>query len=325
MKIIKITYGLILSIFVVACTKDLIVKDIKDAPLTVLAPANNTRTPLNAITFWWEHVDGAEKYNIQIVKPNFGNIQSLIADTNVAGNKYTRSLTPGVYQWRIRAYNGGGNTSYYVYNLTIDTTSDLSTQLVVPISPQNGFLTGDKKIFFSWSAIPSATNYQFQLMNGLIVLKDTMTTKSDYTFAVSTTTGGVYFWKVKAFNNSSVSQFNAAQTFTIDLRAPNPPVLTSPATLSAFTGTADLKWTRNTATSNDVRYDSIYVAIDSTFGNFTVVSARVNGLQINTSAFTPSLQPSSTPSEYYFWRVRSIDSVGNKSNFSNTFKFHINP
>lgn len=311
---------------IAACTKDLLVKDIKNSSVIVLAPANNTKTPVNAVTFWWEELEGAEKYNIQIVKPNFSAIQILIADTNVVGNKYTRSLTPGVYQWRIRAYNGGGNTAYAVYNLTIDTTSDLSTQLVVPISPQNGFLTADKKIYFSWSVIPSATNYQLQVMNGNVLLKDTITVKSDYTYAVSTTTGGVYSWKIKAFNNSSISQFNVAQTFTIDLKAPNPPQLISPASLSSFTGTVDLKWNRNAATLSDVRYDSIYVATDSTFPDFSVVAAaRVNATQINTGAFTPSIQPSATASEYYFWKVKSVDSVGNRSNSSNWFKFHINP
>jgi len=311
---------------IVACTKDFVVKNIKDATITILAPANNTKTPLNAVTFWWELVDGAEKYNIQIVKPNFTAIQTLVADTNIVGNKYTRSLTPGNYQWRIKAINAGGSSAYLVYNLTIDTTSDLTNQLVVPISPLSGYLTGNKTIAFNWSGIPSATNYQVQVLNGTTLLKDATTSKTNYTYAISTSTGGNFSWQVKAYNNSSVSQFNTPQTFTVDLKAPNPPTLTLPLSPSSVTGTVDLKWTRNAQTLSDVKYDSIYVATDSTFPDFAIVAAaRVNVTLINTGAFTPSLQPSATLSQYYFWKVRSIDSVGNKSIFSNWFKFHLNP
>lgn len=325
MKKIKAVFIFIATIGIIACTKDLVVKDIKDATVTVLAPANNTRTPVNAVTFWWEALEGAEKYNIQIVKPNFSAVQILVADTNVVGNKFLRNLTPGVYQWRIRAYNGGGSTAYSVYNLIIDTTSDLSTQLVVPISPLSGFLTASKEISFSWSAIPAATNYQFQLMNGTALVTETTTSRTDYSLAINTTTGSVYSWKVKAYNNSSVSQFNTSQTFTIDLKAPFPPTLTSPVNYASASGTIDLKWTRNAQSLSDVRYDSIFVATDSTFPDFATVAARVNGTVFNTNSFSPPLQPSATLTDYFFWRVKSVDSVGNGSGFNGWRKFHLNP
>lgn len=325
----KLTLFLTLTLLLalLACTKDLVVQDIKDASVTILAPANNTKTPTNAVTFWWELIDGAEKYNIQIVKPSFAAVQTLVVDTNVSGNKFTRSLSPGLYQWRVKAYNAGGSTAYTQYNLTIDTTSNLGNVLVVPVSPANGFLTAQKTITLSWTQIPVATSYQLQVLNSTgAILKDTTTAATSYVYSAVTTTGSAYSWKVKAFNNTSVSQFNTAQTFTIDLKPPFPPTLSSPANLSTATGTVDLKWTRNTSTLADVRYDSIYVATDSTFPAFAiVVSARVNGTQINTAAFSPSLAPNATATEKYFWRVRSVDSVQNASTFSAWWKFHLNP
>lgn len=324
----KFRFAALLSgLLVLNACKDIVVDDISGKTVAVLAPANNTKTPLNAITFWWEVVDGAEKYNIQIVKPDFNAIQVLVADTNVIGNKYTRSLSPGVYQWRIKATNASGSTPYTVYNLTIDTTSNLANVLVVPLSPANGYLTASKNFIFSWVQIPEATQYQIQILNSsAAVLKDTTTSNTNYVYAVSTATGAVYSWKVKAMNNTSVSQYNTPWTFTVDLKAPNPPALNAPVNQAVFTGTVDFKWTRNGATLSDVRFDSIYIATDSTFPDFAIVAAaRVNGTQINSASFIPTLAPNSTATEKYFWRVRSVDSVGNRSTYPTWFKFHVNP
>ncbi len=309
--------GVLILLF--ACQKDFIVKDITGKTLVVNAPANNTVTPINAVTFWWEELDGAEKYNIQVVKPNFTAIQQLIADTNVTGNKLTLSLSPGIYQWRIKATNNGGSTAYQVFNLKIDSTSDLSTQLVVSTAPSSGIVTASKTFTFSWNSLYAADKYNIQVLNGAAVVIDTVTANTTYIRTISTTTTGNFTWKVKALNNTSVSQYNAPRTFKIDLTKPGMPTGLAHTNGSFPPHPTDtLKWIRF-ATSTDISFDSLFIYTD------------VGLAAIFTSTFVPDkkikigdLVPTLTPAAYW-WRVKSVDSVGNSSVFSATTAFTLVP
>ncbi|MDP1801735.1 MAG: fibronectin type III domain-containing protein [Bacteroidota bacterium] len=307
----------------ISCSKDFIVKDIKNDYVTILAPANNVTTPNNTVTFWWEKLDGAQKYNVQIVKPTFLSVQQFIADTNVTGTKFILSLTPGTYQWRIRAVNNGGNSQYTTYNLTIDTSSNLSSQLVVAITPIDGYLTGTNAVSFSWNAIASADKYEIQILNSTsTTIKDTITTNTTYH---SSFADGKYTWKVKALNDYSISQYNTPLSYTVDLTAPVSSILSYPANGSNVKDTISLKWTRVITNSTlDTKYDSLFVAFDSLFTN-VASKMRIGTTSIKVNQLNPSLSVSSTTFPYYYWRVRSVDSVGNRSSFSNQFKFKLLP
>jgi hypothetical protein len=100
-KPVYITSAFLLILFF-ACRKDFIVENIESKTLTINAPADNLATTVNVVTFWWEPLDVAEKYNLQVVKPNFQSVASLVADTNVTGTKLNLTLQPGTYQWRIK-------------------------------------------------------------------------------------------------------------------------------------------------------------------------------------------------------------------------------
>src|ERR1043166_1758762 len=126
---------LFVFILCIACRKDFVVENIKDKLIIVNAPINNFVTTSNIVTFWWEKLDGAERYSIQIVKPSFTAITRLVLDTSVTSNKYSFTLEPGDYQWRIKAVNNGGSTEYQTFSLKVDTTSNLSSQLVYPLYP----------------------------------------------------------------------------------------------------------------------------------------------------------------------------------------------
>ena len=317
MKTLKYSIVVYLTICLLACTKDFVVKDIKNDTVTVLSPANNFSTPNNAITFWWEELDGAEKYKLQIVKPNFNAVQQLIVDTNITGDKFTYSLLPGTYQWRIKGVNNGGSSQFSVFNLTIDTTSNLSSQVVVAISPVNNYLTGNKTVSFAWNTLAFATNYQVQILNSSnAIIKDTTTSNTG--FATSFVSGGAYSWKVRALNAFSISQYNSPNTFSIDVTSPALSVITSPNHTSFVKDTTDLNWTRG---SVDTKYDSIYVSIDSLFTS-VITTAKSYNTKIKINTFNPPLPVSSS---YYWWRVKAVDSVGNRSGFSNQLKFKLIP
>jgi hypothetical protein len=304
-----------------ACKKDFIVENIKNKTIVVLAPANNLVTTSNSVTFWWEELDGAENYNLQIVKPNFASLTTIVADTNVFGTKFKVSLLPGTYQWRIKATNAGGSTAYQQYNLKVDTTSNLTGQLVSNISPQTNFLTANKTILFSWNALSAALTYQFLLLNSTNgTIKDTITSKTTYTYTFPNVTGD-YSWKVRALNNSSISQYNSASTFAIDLTPPqSAPSLTTPASGAIVTPTNSLGWIRTGAP--DAKYDSIYIATDTFFTNI-ISKTRTYQQSILINALN---NPPAANGNFYWWRLRSIDSVGNRSGYSSPpIKFKLNP
>ena len=155
-------YKFILVLFIMmigfsACQKDIIVKDIENETVTALSPPDGYNTPNNSITFWWETIDGAEKYNIQIVSPSFSNIQQLITDSSVTTDKFTKVLTPGTYQWRVRATNNGGNTAWTTRTLTIDTSSNLTYSAVILLSPIDSFYTNATSTALSWSPVSNAS------------------------------------------------------------------------------------------------------------------------------------------------------------------------
>jgi hypothetical protein len=300
-----------------SCRKDFIVKDIKNDTITIIGPANNLVTTTNLVTFWWEELDGAEKYNLQVVQPSFAAMTKVLLDTNVTTNKYNLTLQPGSYQWRIRGVNAGGNTVYQVFNLKVDTTSNLSSQVVYPIAPINGYLTGNAAILFSWSALNAATYYQFEINNGSVLTATTTGTSYSYTLPAVTNSTSPFTWRVKAFNNFSVSQYNSPFTFTVDLAPPSAPLLTSPIHGSTVKDTVKLVWTRTGAP--DALSDSIFVSTDSLFAN-VISKTRTwqQKLKINQLVNPPNIN-----NAIYWWRLRSIDSVGNRSGYSNQLKFKL--
>ena len=166
-KIINYTITLSFIGILIACTKDFIVKDIKNDTVSIIAPTDNLNTPINTVTFWWNELDGAEKYNLQIVKPNFGSVLQLIVDTTITNNKFYYTFSPGTYQWRIKGINGGGSTVYTTRTLIIDTTSNLNLVSVGLIAPAVNYVTGNNSVLFSWNALPYATYYDLLITSSI--------------------------------------------------------------------------------------------------------------------------------------------------------------
>lgn len=319
-KIVTIALFSIL-IFMLSCTKDFIVKDIKNESLTINSPADNLKTPINNVTFWWDELDGAEKYNIQIVKPNFSSMIQLIVDTTVTSTKFNKTLSPGIYQWRIKAINAGGSTAYFTRSLTIDTTSNLSLLTVNSISPIN-FLTSNKIINFSWSPLTAADYYEIKILNATdgIVFNQSNIVGSSFTYTFTTNTDLLnYKWQVKAHNDFSFSQYNSPNTFSIDITSPVVSQIISPVNGVSRQDSVYFKWNR---VSTDTKYDSIIVSLDS-LGSSHISSRRVNDTRLQINQLVPSLTVPGPTSGYYWWRIISADSVKNKSNSSTSAKFKL--
>ncbi len=288
-------------------------KNLGKEPVTLLSPTNNYETTTLTQNFWWEEIKGATKYNLQIVSPSFSSINQMVLDTNLIDNLYTFTLSPGQYQWRVKAMNESSSTAFVTYNLTIDTTSELTNQIIVLQQPLNNSYSNTLNRTLSWLSLSNATFYNvqvtindFSLATNMIL--DTMVSTSTINFNFPSDNS--YQWRVKALNSSGSSIYSSPYNLMVDITPPNTPLLLLPENHDTITAPFTMFWNRGTETGSPIT-DSLYIYSDSLI---TIVYKK----QIQTTSYTDSLGSGS-----YFWRVRSLDAAGNISPYSATKKFLI--
>ncbi len=113
---------LLLTMFV-SC-EDFFEKDLSGSELLLLSPPDNYATSESDIIFWWDYLNGAFDYQVQIACPDFNQPEKLILDTILIENKFEVKLDTGSYQWRVRGMNGSSVTSFSTRNIVINNSSD---------------------------------------------------------------------------------------------------------------------------------------------------------------------------------------------------------
>lgn len=311
-KIIKT--ALIGIILFGACRKDFIEADLSGKLVSILAPADedtvSTATPL----FWWNEIEGTSNYHLQIVYPDFNAPQVLLYDTLVDVDRFYPTLNPGyTYYWRIRPENSTSHGDWVTRSLTIDSTVSLNAQSVVITFPSaNSYATSNSTIAFVWNAVSSATFYRIDITNTTNGSNVTSTTTTLNTFSYTFPEGN-YSFSVRAENTSSFTPWSV-RIFSVDQTAPVAPQLVAPANGTFYAtppASVNFDWTN----AADALTDSLYVSTDSTFATGLQVALLLNASQSSYS------WTSAQASTIYYWRVRSSDAAGNRSNYSATYKF----
>ncbi len=308
MKYIVIPVAIIFSMSLVSCEK-IFEENIEKKTIVILAPADSAIVEGQTVTFWWEAIEGAAGYELQVVAPAFQSASNLWLDTIVEENKFTFLFSPGNYEWRIRGINSAYQTAFSYAVFTVDSSADLSGQTLLLISPNDNLITNQTRILFKWSMLSVADDYRFELaqpdFSGSIVL-DINLTSDTFSYTLDE---GQYQWRVRAQNNTSNTQY-ATRTITIDTTAPLPPTLTAPANDEFIVNdSVQLSWSRN---SVDVVFDSVFIYQDSLAINvFKTDRTTVSSYLFTTGALSSS----------YYWRVKSIDAAGNAGSFSSLRKF----
>ena len=297
--------------FTLSC-RDIFDIDLSEANVNVLAPVDNHVTDVFTQNFWWEEVEGADSYQIQLVEPSFSSIYDFLVDTNLTHEHYVHTLEPGSYQWRIRAKNNSSQSPWQTYSLHVDSTTDLSNQTVLLSLPEDEYYTNDMQVSFSWQEIFSATEYEFQLGDGgfgNLIQDETVTAaQTSYTFSEE----GDYQWRVKALNNTSATAFSNPHTFVIDTTPPTAPSLLMPNHEDTIPDeTFNFSWTSGQDES-PIDFDSLYIYGDDNLINL------VKALEKNSITHTDSLGPGD-----YYWFVTSYDVAGNGGVVSNVRNFVI--
>ncbi|MGZ3919081.1 MAG: hypothetical protein ACXVNM_07210 [Bacteroidia bacterium] len=323
MRKIVIIFAAMVALTCSYCTKDIVATDLKKKTINILAPGNGIHTPYNTVTFWWDDVSGADKYQIQIVSPSFANTIKVIADSSVTTSKLTLTLNPGTYEWRVRATNNSGSTPYATRSFVIDTSNNLATVTVALLSPADSAFSNKTAQTFSWSSVPAATQYDFSLLDNTgATLTSTTTAGTTFSCTISQTanTNAHYKWKVRATNSFSNSSYTTRALF-INLLTPSQPIATHPLN----TGTVTIP----TVTVGDSLAWSV---ASSGYSDSLFVFAFANYTDTTLSNPTPVLKTSPTKSYYkittsdtlgwltrntkFFWRLNRSDKAGNSSAYT---------
>lgn len=102
-----------LSIIIYSCTGTLTEKYLANEKVILSAPIDSLVTNDSIPSFYWEILDGATKYQLQVVSPKFDAIIKVYADTTIATNLLNFSLNKGKqYQWRVKAKNSSSETAF---------------------------------------------------------------------------------------------------------------------------------------------------------------------------------------------------------------------
>ncbi|WDF60808.1 hypothetical protein PQ462_05460 [Flavobacterium sp. KACC 22758] len=285
------------------------VDNITKKEVSLTAPANNAILSTSGVTFSWETVEGADKYQLQIAIPSFEAARQIILDTVVSKNSYTQQLNIGKYEWRIRAINSAYETAYVKKSFEILNNDDFQNNTVVLLTPNNNLITKTASQKLSWDAIIGAANYQIQVLdenNTLVKDQTSETTILNFTFDE-----GKYTWKVRASNGTEQTLYTS-RSITVDTKVPNTPTLSSPLNASTTTNKSiNFQWSR-TLVPGSAERDSIYVYTESALTN-------LNFKDRGTSPYNKTMTAGT-----YYWFVKSFDDAGNQSGRSTVFNFTIN-
>ncbi len=302
---------IILAIFLFSC-EDIIEEDISKKGVNVLSPPDQFNPETSTVNFFWDYLEGADDYQIEVVRGRFDSVTSFVVDTFVQINQFTFNFNPGEYEWSLRALNSVSSTAYIVRSFRIDSSSNLAFSSVNLVFPAKEVYR-DSSLTLRWDKVFSATSYEAQIVNsanGNIVFQDTTSTNSVSTGDILSSND--YEWRVKALNAQSETDF-ASSTFSIDLLAPGAPSLQSPADglTPAIGPEITFTWQKGRDANDNWEYDRLYIYEGS-------LSATPRQYDVMTESFTDTAFNAGST---YFWRVKSFDVVDNESEFSTNRSF----
>lgn len=303
---------ILLAGFFSACT-EIFEEDISDKQIEILAPADNLVTTQISLQFWWDEIEDANGYQIQIVSPNFDNVLDLVEDSIVTGDQFVKQFSPGNYEWRIRGVNSETETDFVYRSFQIDSTTNLSAFNLDILSPIDNYASQNLTETFIWEDIYNADYYMFRIFDDGSLLQDPDSiseSQTSFTFPEE----GVYTWQVNAFNEGSGTNTGwSERTITIDQTTPILPYSFSPLDESeifiAEGESVELKWKGEHASTDEASITDI-LQIDDNNGFTNPAEFDLNETGINR---TLSIQ---MDAGIHYWRVKSEDKAGNDSGYS---------
>ncbi len=112
--------------------EDSIEPDISGSSVDVISPVSGITIPEGEIIFNWELLQGADRYRLIVVTPDFASASSTVCDILIDSDAtahnatHTVRLYPGAYQWSVQGLNSNSKSEREINTLTISEDSSES-------------------------------------------------------------------------------------------------------------------------------------------------------------------------------------------------------
>lgn len=295
--------------------KAIIEPDISGRQVVANAPGAKAQLLNYNVGFWWEEVNDALRYRLQVVRPTFDSLASLTLDTVVKTSKFYINLTPGDYQWRVRAENGSSYTAFSTPKSFTILQGSLKEQQLQIISPAANALTNQSPALFSWGTLYGATTYHIQVDTANFT--DTSHLFLDQSVpgqqvSVTLDKDRIYQWRVRAENDTAQSRWTGVYTLTYDHIPPVAVKLLQPADKGSLTLPVALQWA---AVADAVKYKVYLFRADGT----TPYSSSFP-VTVSTTSYSFS---GGNSGDTLYWQASAIDKAGNEGTPSTLRSFTI--
>lgn len=191
----------------------------------------------------------------------------------------------------------------------------------VLIEPFDTDLTQTRQPEFDWSDIPEATRYQLQVSVSdtfsPLALNKTVTT-SMYIPTKDLAADTLFYWRVRPKIGRTYGNWSDVWMFSTG-NPPSEPRASSPANNALVVGPSPLLDWRDSTVPNGVTFDHYFIQV-ATDEDFTNVIHQNSLSGITNSQDASAVLDSGTT---YYWRVRSVSTIGDFSSWSTTRKVRI--
>ncbi len=267
---------------------------------------------------WMEISPFAAYYQLQVSSNS--TFTALVLDqSNIIPSQFTLKtdlITGRSYFWRVRGFNDAGTASAWSATWNFKTPLGLPS-LTSPV--QNQSLLTDRPSF-DWSDVTNATGYNIQASTsssfGSLLLNASSPT-SDYVMTKSLPQNKLIFWRVRAKNAAVTGNWSAVWVFRSGI-PPSVPVLSSPTSGSLVTDYTPLLQWKVVAVPSGTSFARYQLQLDDT-SDFSSPLLDKNLTNLNSPRF--ELTTNLTPNAKYYWRIRSFNTLGHYSAWSNVFNF----
>jgi len=284
---------------------DIIEPSITKQQVTLEAPVDQYQSTGYTINFWWDAVNHALSYHLQVVSPTFAAPGGLILDTVVSSYKFSYTLNPGNYQWRVMAENGSSQTAWSTPRSFTVVAGSIKQQAVQLTAPANSLVTNQSPCNFQWGSLYGATTYQFEIDTNNFANPGTIVSNQiipgqqiSFAFPKSQT----YQWRVRAQNDTAQAQWSAVYNVTYDNIPPDQVTLVAPTNAASVSKPVGLQWN---AVTRAVKY-KLYVyqsdKVTAYNSSFPMVLTNTN-YSFNLGNSGDSI----------YWMVTAMDAAGNES------------
>jgi len=270
----------------------------------LLTPANQQTDVSITPAFEWFAVTGASGYQFELSQdPGFASGVTAVETQDVSLVVEQELDYESVYFWRVRAVNEVGSGQWSAIRV-FSTVENPQPGLVTLLQPGNGEFGVTITPEFNWFAAQRANNYEIQVSETAdfsVNAQSATTTATSITLTENLAYDRVYFWRVRALNDTGSGEWSDIRIFTTE-EEPLPPTrvnLEQPANRDFSADITPLfSWLQAFGAES-------YTFQLSTDPGFLTLVSEVTQEDVQL-VLTDALNYETT----YYWRVRATNAIG---------------